>query len=325
MGHVPVLYQEVINGLQPRPGGRYIDGTVGAGGHAGGVLAASSPDGRVLGLDADPEALAVARERLAPYGERFVLAHADFRELGRVARRHGFDPVDGILLDLGLSSLQLDAPERGFAFQEEGPLDMRFDPSQPTTAADLVNRLPEAELADLIYRYGEEPASRRIARAIVARRPVQTTAELAEIVRRAVPGHYKRHPATRTFQALRIAVNEELESLSAVLPQAVELLKPGGRLAVITFHSLEDRLVKDFLRKEARGCHCPPETPTCVCGHVATLRILTRHPIQPGDAEVQRNPRSRSAKLRIAEKRESNYISPIYPTPPRRRRLRDSV
>lgn len=294
-----------MDGLQLRPGGQYIDGTVGAGGHAAGILAASSPDGRLLGLDADPNVLALARERLAAFGERAVLVHANFRTLAYQARLRGFDPVDGILLDLGLSSMQLDVPERGFAFQHEGPLDMRFDPAQATTAADLVNHLPEAELADLIYHYGEEPAARRIARAIVARRPIQTTTELAEIVRRAVPGHHRRHPATRTFQALRIAVNQELDALEEVLPQAVELLKPGGRLAIITFHSLEDRLVKEFFRKEARGCLCPPEAPTCVCGHQASLRIVTRHPIQPREAEAEHNPRSRSAKLRIAEKRET--------------------
>lgn len=304
MSHVPVLYQEVLDGLQPHSSGKYIDGTIGAGGHADGILTASGPDGRLMGLDADPEALFVASQRLASFGERVLLAQANFRELAAVARKHKFEPVDGILLDLGLSSMQLDAPERGFAFLQEGPLDMRFDPAQTTTAADLVNRLSEADLADLIYRFGEEPASRRIARGIVARRPVHTTAELAEIVRRAVPGRHKRHPATRTFQALRIVVNDELEVLKEVLPQAVDLLKPGGRLAVITFHSLEDRLVKEFFRTEASGCVCPPGLPVCVCAHVATLRIVTRRPLQPQEVEVQRNPRSRSAKLRIAEKME---------------------
>jgi len=305
MNHVPVLYQEVLDGLQPHSSGKYIDGTIGAGGHAEGILTASSPDGRLIGLDADPEALLVAGQRLASFGERLVLVQANFRELATVARKHTFESVDGILLDLGLSSMQLDAPERGFAFLQEGPLDMRFDPAQTTTAADLVNRLSEADLADLIDRFGEEPASRRIARAIVTRRPVHTTTELAEIICRAVPGRRKRHPATRTFQALRIAVNDELEALKMVLPQALALLKPGGRLAIITFHSLEDRLVKEFFRTEARGCVCPPGSPLCVCDHVATLRIVTPHPLRPQEVEVQRNPRSRSAKLRIAEKRET--------------------
>ncbi|HID87122.1 MAG TPA: 16S rRNA (cytosine(1402)-N(4))-methyltransferase RsmH [Anaerolineae bacterium] len=300
MNHTPVLYQEVIAGLQPRPGGRYIDATVGGGGHARGLLEGSSPDGRLLGIDADPMAIALARQSLAEYGERVILVNGNFAHLKEIAASHGFCPVDGILLDLGLSSFQLERAERGFSFQLEGPLDMRYDPQQGRTAADLVNTLPEDQLADILWRYGEEPRARRIARAIVAHRPIRTTTELAEIVQRTVPRRRRIHPATRTFLALRIAVNEELDALARALPQAVELLAPGGRLAVISFHSLEDRIVKEFFRDQARGCICPPDVPVCVCHHQPTLEVLTKKPIRPSEAEVRRNPRSRSARLRLA-------------------------
>ncbi len=300
--HVPVLYEETLTGLQVRPGGVYVDATLGAAGHALGILRASAPDGRLLGLDADPEAVAFARQVLQPFGERLTLRTANFRRLAAVARSAGFDRVDGVLLDLGLSSRQLAAAERGFAFQREGPLDMRLDPRRGTTAADLVNDLPEADLADLIRRYGEERHARRIARAIVAARPLTTTAELAQVVARAVGRRGRIHPATRTFQALRIAVNDELGALAEALPQALDLLAGGGRLAVIAFHSLEDRLVKRFFRQESRDCICPPEAPVCTCGHRAGLRIVTRKPIRPTPEEVARNPRSRSARLRIAER-----------------------
>lgn len=300
--HQPVLYQEVLKGLRPRSGGRYLDATVGGGGHAQGLLEASSPDGLLLALDADPAALEVARQRLTPYGERVILVHANFARLAETADRHGFRPVDGILMDLGLSSLQLADAARGFSFQHDGPLDMRFDPSRGETAAGLVNRLSEAELADLLWRYGDEPAARRIARAILAARPVATTAQLAEVVSNAVPGRRHHHKATRAFQALRVAVNRELEHLEAALPQAVDLLAPGGRLAVIAFHSLEDRIVKELFRNESRDCLCPPTILECICGHRATLRLITRRPLRPSQEEVQRNPRSRSARLRIAER-----------------------
>jgi 16S rRNA (cytosine1402-N4)-methyltransferase len=294
--HVPVLLSEVVAGLNPRGGGRYIDGTVGGGGHAAALLGRSGPGGRLLGLDADPAALAAARAELAPFGERATLVHGNFRELGQLARQHGFDAADGILLDLGVSSHQLDTPERGFSFAADAPLDMRLDPTQGDTAADLLNRLPESELADLIYRYGEERGSRRVARFIAEarrKRPIATTSELAELVARALGGKRgKIHPATRTFQALRIAVNRELESLEIALPQAVELLAAGGRLAVISFHSLEDRIVKLFFRAES--------------GYGGTgqgrLAIITKKPIEAGGDEIQANPRARSAKLRIAEK-----------------------
>jgi len=301
--HAPVLFQAVLDGLRIRPGDRYIDATVGGGGHAAGILAASSPDGRLLGLDRDPAALEVVRARLASYGERAVLVHSSFACLKEVALAHNFTPVDGILLDLGLSSLQLADPTRGFAFMAEGPLDMRFDPQAGgPTAAELVNELSAQELTQLLYRYGEEGLARRIVEAIVAARPLRTTGELAAVIERAVARRGRIHPATRTFQALRIAVNDELGALEAVLPQAVEILASGGRLAVISFHSLEDRIVKRFLRQESRACVCPPELPVCTCDHQATLRLIVRKPIRPTADEVAANPRARSARLRIAER-----------------------
>jgi 16S rRNA (cytosine1402-N4)-methyltransferase len=300
--HVPVLYDEVLAWLEPRPGGRYIDATLGAGGHATGILNASAPDGLLLAVDADPEAIAFAEQVLQPFGGRVTLHVADFRHLQAVAAACGFDQADGILMDLGLSSRQLTDAERGFSFSQDGPLDMRLDRRQGQDAADLVNHLSEAELADLLWRYGEERHARRIARAIVAARPVTTTGQLAGLVERAVPRREKIHPATRTFQALRIAVNGELEALNQALLQARDLLRPGGRLAVIAFHSLEDRLVKRFYQQEARDCICPPEVPVCVCQHRATLRVLTPRAVRPTSRETARNPRSRSARLRIAER-----------------------
>jgi 16S rRNA (cytosine1402-N4)-methyltransferase len=258
----------------------------------------------LLGLDVDPQALQVVRQRLAAYGERVVLAQARHVELGTVARQHGFGNVQGILLDLGVSSLQLDDPARGFSMREDGPLDMRMGPQITLTAAEIVNTWPEHELARLIYEYGEEHHARRVARAICADRPFHRTAPLAALVARVVGYSGKIHPATRTFQALRIAVNDELASLESVLPQTLELLAPGGRLAVIAFHSLEDRLVKQFIVREARQCVCPPGLPQCVCAHVASLKPLTKKPLRPTEAEMERNPRSRSARLRIAERLE---------------------
>jgi 16S rRNA (cytosine1402-N4)-methyltransferase len=300
--HIPVLYPETLEALAVRPGGFFIDGTCGGGGHTDGILQASSPDGKLLALDADAAALERARERLKPFGERAMLIHSSFAEMEHAAREHGFNTVDGIVLDLGLSSDQLADESRGFSFGSVG-LDMRFDPTRGQPASALVNELDERDLADLLYRYGEERASRRIARAIVAARPIESARQLADVVRKAVGGrHEKIHPATQTFQALRIAVNDELGALQAVLPQSVKLLRPGGRLAIITFHSLEDRLVKDFFRTESRDCLCPPEQPICVCGHRATLEILTRKPVAPSPAEVEGNPRARSAKLRAAQR-----------------------
>lgn len=299
-GHVPVLYREVLTGLQVRPGGRYIDATIGAGGHAAGILDTSTPDGRLLGLDADPEAVAFAQNTLRRFGNRALVVTGNFRDLKAVALAHGFEQVDGVLMDLGFSSRQLAAADRGFSFDKDGPLDMRLNPTQGLTAAELIDELSEAELADLLWRYGEERYSRRIARVIVAARPVTTTGQLAELVAKRVGRREKIHPATRVFQALRIAVNDELGALTEALPQARDLVRPGGRVAVISFHSLEDRLVKQFYQQEARDCVCPPDVPICVCGHRATLGVVTRKPIQPSDEEINRNPRSRSAKLRIA-------------------------
>jgi 16S rRNA (cytosine1402-N4)-methyltransferase len=301
--HIPVLYQAVLSGLQPQPQGHYIDGTLGAGGHAFGILEASTPTGELLGLDLDPVALGVAADRLKPFGDRAHLVQGSYREMVGEASKLGWAAVDGIVLDLGLSSLQMDTAERGFAFRTDGPLDMRFSPANPLTAADLVNDAPESELADLIFEFGEERAARRIARAIVVARPITGTQQLAELVAAVVGGKRGEiHPATRTFQALRIAVNGELETVEAVLPLAVGLLKPGGRLAVISFHSLEDRLVKTFFHQEARDCICPPDQLVCTCGHKATVRELSRKPLAPSADEIRENPRSRSAKLRIIEK-----------------------
>jgi len=302
--HLPVLLDETLAILEPRSGGRYIDATLGGGGHAEAILEASSPDGQLLGLDADPRAIARVKQRLARFGPRSILVHANFRHLAVTARAHGFDEVDGILFDLGVSSYHFDEADQGFSFRKEGPLDMRLDPTSGPSAADIVNTLDEKELADMLYRYGEERRSRRIARAIVAHRPIITTTQLADIVVRAVgrrPGA-RIHPATRTFQALRIHVNDELGALEAALPQAVSLLKSGGVLIIITFHSLEDRIVKHFLRQESRDCICPPTAPICTCGHKAQLELIHRKGITPSPDEIARNPRSRSARLRAARK-----------------------
>ncbi len=300
--HVPVLYQQVLTYLAVRPGAIYVDGTVGGGGHARAILEAIAPGGRLLGLDRDPAALAVAERQLASFGERVLLRHGSFARLAALVDEVA--PVDGVLLDLGLSSNQLADPARGFAFSLEGPLDMRMDQTEEVaTAADLVNGLSVKELSDLLYRYGEERQARRIAAAIVAARPLRTTAELAAVVEGVVGRRGRIHPATRTFQALRIAVNGELEALEAALTQALDVLKPGGRLVVISFHSLEDRIVKRFLRREAKDCICPPDAPVCTCDHQAQVRLLTRKPVRPDPVEVAKNPRARSARLRAAERK----------------------
>jgi 16S rRNA (cytosine1402-N4)-methyltransferase len=301
--HTPVLLHEVLKGLNPQTSQRFIDATVGAGGHAEAILKATAPDGQVLALDADPAALDIARERLAPYGNRVFFVNVNFDQVAYIARSNDFVPVQGVLFDLGLSSMHLSATERGFSFQSDGPLDMRFDPGGSTTAADLVNNLSQTELADVLYHFGEERSSRAIARAIVAARPLHTTRELADVVARSVGKRRQAriHPATRTFQALRIAVNDELGALRNTLPEATTLLAPGGRLAVISFHSLEDRIVKNFFIRESKECICAPEQPTCTCNHQATLHIITRKPITASDHEVSTNPRARSARLRVAE------------------------
>lgn len=301
--HLPVLYQEIILAINPRPSGRYIDATLGAGGHASGILEQSSPDGELLGLDRDPQALAIASQRLSLYGERAHLVNDSYLHLLDQMNNLNWPAVDGIVFDLGVSSMQIDTPQRGFSFLNEGPLDMRFDPQQSLSAADLVNHAPEKELADLIWRFGEERYSRRIAAAIVAARPLETTLQLASVIQKAIGSHRDRiHPATRTFQALRIAVNEELQGIETVLPRAIQALAPGGRLAVISFHSMEDRIVKQTFRRESRDCICPPDQPVCTCGHKASITEITRHPIEPGAEEVERNSRARSARLRVAEK-----------------------
>ncbi len=308
VAHVPVLFDEVMDALRPTPGGDYLDGTLGAGGHAAGVLERTAPDGRLLGLDRDPAAVAFAAQRLAAFGERAVLVVSSFGDMAAVAPAHGFDAVDSVLLDLGLSSRQLDDAERGFSFLHDGPLDMRFDARSGPTAADLINNLSAEELADIFFRYGEEQQSRHIARLIVAHRPMQTTSELATLIERQArrSGRPGRHPATKVFQALRIAVNGELAEIERGLRGAVGLLRPGGRLAVISFHSLEDRLVKQFLRDSSRECVCPPRQPVCTCGAQPALRLVSRKAIKATDAEIAANPRSRSARLRVAE-RTTNY------------------
>jgi len=283
--HRPVMLEETIEALQVQPGGRYIDCTVGEGGHAAAILEASAPGGLLLGLDVDPEAIEIARARLKKFGKNCFLIQENFRHLEEICQRYNFHPVHGVLFDLGVSSLQLEREGRGFSFQREAPLDMRFDPREPLTAEDIVNRLPEEELALILQKYGEERHSHRIARCIVRNRPIKTTLQLAELVSRAVDGKRGRiHPATRTFQALRIAVNHELENLSLALKAAVNVLGPGGRLVVISFHSLEDRLVKNFMRQE-KG-----------------LQVVHKKVLRPSPEEVQRNPRSRSARLRVAER-----------------------
>jgi 16S rRNA (cytosine1402-N4)-methyltransferase len=282
-----------------------MDGTLGAGGHAAAILSAA-PESRLLGLDRDPAALALAQRQLRVFGARATLQHASYAHIDRIvpAWLGSESGLDGILLDLGMSSMQVDDPARGFAFLQDGPLDMRFDPSSGgTTAAEIVNTWDADELADLLFRYGEERHSRRIAQTIVLARPLQSTRQLAEVVARAQYGpRQKIHPATRTFQALRIAVNDELGALARALPLAIGLLRIGGRLAVISFHSLEDRIVKQTFKEEATGCICPPRQPVCTCGHVARVRIVTRRPIQPTQAEMAANPRSRSARLRVVER-----------------------
>jgi 16S rRNA (cytosine1402-N4)-methyltransferase len=302
--HSPVMLREVLAALNVRPGGRYVDGTVDGGGHSFSILEQAQPGGTLLGVDKDPAMLERAQERLAPFGDAVRLARGDFGDIEDICHRHSFVPVHGILLDLGLSTNQLDEAERGFSFSREGPLDMRFDPEQPLTAATIVNEYGEEEIANIIWRYGEEPASRRIARRIVERRPLRTTTELAKVIEEAVGGRARRqsHPATRTFQALRIAANQELLSLDRALPQAYGLLGDLGRLAVLSYHSLEDRAVKEFFRRESRDCVCPPKQPVCTCGHTATLRVVTRGALRPSPEEVAANPRSRSARLRVAER-----------------------
>jgi 16S rRNA (cytosine1402-N4)-methyltransferase len=301
--HLPVLYHQVLEALAPVSGGNYLDGTLGAGGHAEGILQASAPLGRLLGLDLDPEALAIARQRLFIYRDRVVLQQASYHLAPQILKSLGWSHLDGILLDLGVSSMQIDQPGRGFSFQKDGPLDMRFDQDEGPTAAELIHSLSQEELARILREYGEERFANRIARAIINARPIQSTRALAAVIEATVP-HYEPglHPATRTFQALRIATNKELEKLTLALPGLVNFLAPGGRIAVISFHSLEDRIVKQFFKTESSDCICPPEQPVCTCDHSASINIITRKPIRPGAQEIMENPRARSARLRVVEK-----------------------
>jgi 16S rRNA (cytosine1402-N4)-methyltransferase len=301
--HRSVLLTESLSGLAVRPNGWYVDGTLGLGGHAAAILEASAPDGRLLGIDADPDARLLAAERLKPFGGRATIVAGNNRDLAAICRAHGFLPVDGVLLDLGVSSLQFGPAGRGFSFRYDAPLDMRMDPSAPLSAATVVNEWPEEEIARVVWQLGEERRSRRVAAAIVAARPLRSTAELAAVVARAVGGGGPIHPATRTFQALRIAVNDELGALSQALAGAVSVLRsPGGRLAVIGFHSGEDRIVKEFIRREETGCICPPGAPACICGRIPTLKRITRKVVTPSATELHTNPRARSARLRVAER-----------------------
>jgi 16S rRNA (cytosine1402-N4)-methyltransferase len=305
--HRPVLLEETIKFLAPERGGLFVDCTVGLGGHSEAILQ-SSGDTRVIGLDLDPAALAYTRQRLAPFGERFRAFQANFRAIAEVLRQANERDPSGILVDLGVSSLQFDSPERGFSFRFDAPLDMRMDPTHGPTAADLLQQLPEAEIARIIFEFGEERHSRRIARRIVERReqgkPITTTTELADLVRLAAGGHKRNqiHPATRTFQALRIAVNRELEGLGDFVESAVDLLKADGRFVGISFHSLEDRILKNELKRLSGHCQCPPRLPVCSCGARKVVEVLTRRPVVPSAQEVDENPRARSAKLRACRK-----------------------
>ena len=314
-GHLPVMAEEVMVALSPLPGSFHIDATVGGGGHAVRILESIAPDGRLLGIDADAAAIERTRRRLKPFRERVVLRQANFEQIGSVAPAAGFSPVDGVLFDLGLSSPQLADESRGFSFRAEGPLDMRFDTRTGRPAQELLATEDAAALTDMFRRFGEEPFAGRVARAVVrerSRRPLETARDLAALVERVVPGAQRSrriHPATRVFQALRIAVNRELEVLPRALAAALELLRPGGRLAVISYHSLEDRIVKRFIAAERRGCVCPPELPVCVCGHSPRLRPIGPAPQRPTDREVAANPRARSARLRAAERLPADAAS----------------
>ena len=305
--HRPVLLQETLKFLAPERGGLFVDCTVGLGGHSEAILKSSS-ETRVLGLDLDPAALDYTRRRLAPFGERFRAVQANFRQIDLVLRETGERDPLGVLADLGVSSLQFDSAERGFSFRFDAPLDMRMDPTTGATAAELLNHLPESEIARIIFEFGEERHSRRIARRIVESReqgkPITTTKELAELVQRALGGRKwnQIHPATRTFQGLRIAVNRELEALAEFVESAIDLLEPGGQFVVISFHSLEDRIIKRELRRLSGHCQCPPRLPVCSCGARAAVEILTRRPVTPDAKEVDENPRARSAKLRACRK-----------------------
>ena len=300
--HTPVLVAETVEWLSVGPGKVYLDGTVGEGGHSEAILDASGPNGVVLGIDRDPRSVDAARRRLTGYGDRARIVHGNYADMSGLARQAGIERVDGVLLDLGFSSRQVDAAGYGFSFQRDEPLDMRYD-TVGSTAADLLNHTDERELADVIFRYGEERRSRAVARAIVQARPINTTGRLAAVVARALGGRRGgRHPATRTFQALRVAVNEELMHLQAGLDAVPAVLRSRGRLVVISYHSLEDRLVKTWMDREAAQCICPPELPMCACEHEPSVRYVRRRVVRPSATETDSNPRSRSARLRAVER-----------------------
>ncbi len=306
--HKSVLLQECIDALNIRPDGIYLDGTLGGAGHSSQIARRLTEGGRLIGVDRDRTALAAAKERLAPYADRVTLVHSNFAEIDAILDSLGIPAVDGMLFDLGVSSPQLDDASRGFSYMADAPLDMRMDKDDALTAGEVVNAWPQGELRRILYDYGEERYAPQIAAAICRARekaPVETTLELVDIIRSAMPAQAlreKQHPAKRSFQAIRIAVNDELGAVSRMMQAAVGRLNPGGRLAVITFHSLEDRIVKSEMQQAARGCTCPPEFPVCVCGKKPLVKLVTRKPIVSGPAELEENPRARSAKLRVAEK-----------------------
>ena len=306
--HVSVLLEECLEGLDIKPDGIYVDGTLGGAGHSS-QIAKRLTTGRLIGIDRDPVALKAAGERLAPYADRVTLVHSNFCEIAQVLKDLGIEGVDGILLDLGVSSPQLDDGSRGFSYMADAPLDMRMNNEDALTAHEVVNAWSFEELKRILYDYGEERYAPRIASAICSRRevkPIETTLELVDVIRSAMPAaalREKQHPAKRSFQAIRIAVNDELGSVEKVMKDAVPCLNPGGRLAVITFHSLEDRIVKNAMADAAKGCTCPPSFPVCVCGKKPQVKLITRKPIVSGDEELERNPRARSAKLRVCEKK----------------------
>lgn len=306
--HVPVLLDEVISYLNLQQGGVYVDSTLGGGGHTLEIVKRIQPGGRVIGIDQDPNALAAARKRLEEYAENITFVHSNYYRIKEIVPELNLSSVDGVLFDLGVSSHQLDEGERGFSYMQDAPLDMRMNPEDPVTAEKLVNDLPEDELTKIIKEYGEERWAVRIARFVTEHRrikPIHTTGELVEIIKKAIPAGARRegpHPAKRTFQALRIAVNDELNRFARTLRDCVDILKPGGRVCVISFHSLEDRITKDVFREMARECICPPNMPVCTCGKEKLLKIITGKPITAGKQELETNPRARSAKLRVAEK-----------------------
>ena len=297
------MVPEILKYLEVSSGGRYIDCTLGEGGHTKSLLEASNPGGEVLGIDADHEAIEVSKNRLEEYGERFIYENSNFKNIKKIAMKSKFVPCHGILFDLGVSSLQLDKESRGFSFRRKAPLDMRFSINQTLTAQDVLNTFSESEISDILYQYGEERQSRKIAKLIIENRPLSNADELSDLIKKNIrQTNYKINPSTKTFQALRIYINEELNSLSQALEQSLEILGVGGRMAVISYHSLEDRIVKNFFKKESKYCICPPNIPKCDCEHFPKLKIVTKKPVSPSQSEIDANKRSRSAKLRVVER-----------------------